>query len=718
MADINAKELTVSGAVANDKTYDGNTHATISGASLVGIVGSDDVELDALVGTFAQATVGTDIEVTAALTLKGADKDNYSLTQPTGLMADITARDLTLTNFVADNKTYDGNTNVTGDGFDDDRVVGDVLTFSYDVAFEDEYVGTDKVVNFTNIVISGGIDKDNYSLVTTSGTATADILPVQVATSVTVSPTVVQYSDEVRLTARIVGGAALVQDGPQAAASVRFTIGGQIMNTIPVDLIKEDDDLVAVLDTVLVETTVPGSMAPQAGKTVTAIFLSPDENFALSHNPASTTLEVTPEDARIIYTGDMIKAAESTNATSVTFDLIANIYDISAGRFSSDPASDPFPGDIRNARVQFVNSDNENNISLNTSWHNVTDLVVAGDTRIGTIMVPGGLTIEGLSNSNPSRQIRIGIIVDNGYYIRNSEEDDVVITAYLPNGDFITGGGYLVTTASAGRKASDDNKKVNFGFNVKFNKTGKNLQGSMNIIFRRTEADGRVHNLQIKANAMQSLGVNTTNPQSMTAEYVSKVSIKDLNSSNSNGDPDLGGNKMLYVKMVDNGDPGTNDMISFVLVNGNDNPNVLSNIIWSSNWTGDLTEMMNLDGGNLVVHSGFSIGEASSETTSKKAAEISLMTDGMSDPVFKAYPNPFSDMVYFDLVRTSDANVRLEIFDIRGAKLTTVFDSRIEAGISYRFEYKPDNVVPGMLIYRLMIDNEVINGKILYQKQR
>ena len=572
---------------------------------------------------------------------------------------------------------------------------------------------------FRSIVISGENDKDNYSLVTTFGTATADILPLSVATSVTVSPTVVQYSDEVRLTARIVGGAALVIAGPQAAASVIFTIGGQIMNTIPVDLIKEDDDLVAVLDTVLVETTVPGSMAPQVGKAVTAIFLSPDANFALSHNPATTTLTVTQEDARIIYTGDMIKAAESTNATSVSFDLIANIYDISAARFGSDPASDPFAGDIRNARVQFVNSDNESNITLNTtSWYDVTDLVVAGDTRIGTIMVPGGLTISGLSNNSPSRQIRIGIVVDNGYYIRNSEEDDVVITAYLPNGDFITGGGYLVTTASAGRKASDDNKKVSFGYNVKFNKTGKNLQGSMNIIFRRTEADGKVHNYQIKANAMQSLGVNTTNPLSMTAEYVSKVSVKDLNSSNSNGDADLGGNKLLYVKLVDNGDPGTNDMISFVLVNGNDNPNILSNIIWSSNWTGDMTEMLNLDGGNLVVHSGFNISSALTASETKKSAEIELVSDGTGLVAIKAYPNPFADRIFFDLQFTAGGIAVLEIFDARGAKLSTLLNEQVEEGRQYRLEYVPQNLAAGILYYRMVTNGQVFNGKINYQRQR
>ena len=87
--EITAKELTVTGATADDKPYDGTAAATISGATLVGVVGTDDVELDALVGTFAQIDADTDILVTAALTLTGADASNYTLTQPTGLLGDI-----------------------------------------------------------------------------------------------------------------------------------------------------------------------------------------------------------------------------------------------------------------------------------------------------------------------------------------------------------------------------------------------------------------------------------------------------------------------------------------------------------------------------------------------------------------------------------------------------------------------------------------------------
>ncbi|WP_107040339.1 YDG domain-containing protein [Brumimicrobium mesophilum] len=95
-ADVTPFGLTVSGAVADGKVYDGTTDATISGASLVGIIASDVVTLTST-GTFADPNAATGIAVTSTMTLGGADGGNYTLTQPTGLSADITPATQTIT---------------------------------------------------------------------------------------------------------------------------------------------------------------------------------------------------------------------------------------------------------------------------------------------------------------------------------------------------------------------------------------------------------------------------------------------------------------------------------------------------------------------------------------------------------------------------------------------------------------------------------------------
>ncbi|NBO50075.1 MAG: hypothetical protein EBU80_10205, partial [Chitinophagia bacterium] len=87
-ANITAKALTITNAIANNKVYDGTNIATITG-TLSGIVSNENVMLLGT-GTFAQINVGTGIDVTSTSTLNGSDVGNYTLVQPTNLKADIT----------------------------------------------------------------------------------------------------------------------------------------------------------------------------------------------------------------------------------------------------------------------------------------------------------------------------------------------------------------------------------------------------------------------------------------------------------------------------------------------------------------------------------------------------------------------------------------------------------------------------------------------------
>ncbi|MGB6449113.1 MAG: YDG domain-containing protein, partial [Steroidobacteraceae bacterium] len=112
--DITPATLTVTGTTAAGKVYDGTTLASLSGATLVGVLGTDSVALgNDTTGTFASKNVGTDIPVTTAMTITGADAGNYLLTQPSGLAANITPLGITVTATGA-NKVYDGTTSDPG----------------------------------------------------------------------------------------------------------------------------------------------------------------------------------------------------------------------------------------------------------------------------------------------------------------------------------------------------------------------------------------------------------------------------------------------------------------------------------------------------------------------------------------------------------------------------------------------------------------------------
>lgn len=85
-ADITAKALTVTGLTAIDRVYDGTTTVELTGGELTGVISGDDVSADMpKSGTVADPNASeTPKTVTFdAITLAGADKENYTLTQPT-----------------------------------------------------------------------------------------------------------------------------------------------------------------------------------------------------------------------------------------------------------------------------------------------------------------------------------------------------------------------------------------------------------------------------------------------------------------------------------------------------------------------------------------------------------------------------------------------------------------------------------------------------------
>ena len=183
-ADITAKALTITGATASNKPYDGGTTATLGGSpALSGVIAADvaNVTLNsgAATGTFASANVGTTITVTTSgYAISGTASGNYSLTQPT-LSANITAKALTITGVTASNKPYDGTAaaTLTGSPALSGVIAGDVANVTLDASgasgtFSDANVGIGKTITTSGYTITGTAS-GNYSL--TQPTTTANI---------------------------------------------------------------------------------------------------------------------------------------------------------------------------------------------------------------------------------------------------------------------------------------------------------------------------------------------------------------------------------------------------------------------------------------------------------------------------------------------------------------------------------------------------------------
>ncbi|WP_339520388.1 YDG domain-containing protein [Pseudomonas proteolytica] len=173
-ADISAKALTISGMHANGKVYDGNNLASLSGGALDGLVGNETLGVTGLSATFSDKNAGTGKTVTASgATLvnggNGGLASNYSLSNPVGLSADISAKALTITGLTANGKVYDGNNLASLSGGALDGLVGSETlgVTGLSATFSDKNAGTGKTVTASGATLVNGSNgglASNYSI--------------------------------------------------------------------------------------------------------------------------------------------------------------------------------------------------------------------------------------------------------------------------------------------------------------------------------------------------------------------------------------------------------------------------------------------------------------------------------------------------------------------------------------------------------------------------
>lgn len=167
---VTAKALTISGIAAVSKEYDRLTTTTLSGTAVLnGIVGSDVVTLSGTpAANFATAGIGTSKPVTVTgYALSGTNAANYTLTQPTGFIANITAKPLTIVTAAASNKTYNGTTTATLTGTLSGVISPDVVTLALTGTFASANVSAGIAVTSTSTL--GGAGAGNYTLTQPTG---------------------------------------------------------------------------------------------------------------------------------------------------------------------------------------------------------------------------------------------------------------------------------------------------------------------------------------------------------------------------------------------------------------------------------------------------------------------------------------------------------------------------------------------------------------------
>jgi len=260
------------------------------------------------------------------------------------------------------------------------------------------------------------------------------------------------------------------------------------------------------------------------------------------------------------------------------------------------------------------------------------------------------------------------------------------LAVYDPSGGFVTGGGWINSPDGA-LVGTNLTGKANFGFVSKYKKGSNVPDGNTefqfhagNLNFSSSSYD--LGSLVIAGCKAIYKGAGTING---TGSYGFMVSVVDGNIVNG------GGYDKFRIKIWNKTDGA---------------------IVYDNNLGKDENDVPTtaLGGGSIVIH------KADDKTS--KSIQMTETTESIQMAEFgvKAYPNPFTDHLYFDLQLKTDSKARLEIFDINGTKLATVYDDIVVAFDRYRFEYVPVNVTSGLLFYRLTLNGQAFVGKAVYQK--
>ena len=80
------------------------------------------------------------------------------------------------------------------------------------------------------------------------------------------------------------------------------------------------------------------------------------------------------------------------------------------------------------------------------------------------------------------------------------------------------------------------------------------------------------------------------------------------------------------------------------------------------------------------------------------------------------YPNPFTDKIKFSIVSPISGKASLDIYNVMGQKLATIYQGYLFAGRGEVVDYNVPSIYKSTLIYTLKVGDKQVNGKLIQIK--
>jgi len=293
MGTITPASLSISGVTGNNKVYNANMAAILSGGVLSGVFSGDTVTAESGTGTFIDPNVGVAKAVAATgFILSGADAANYIVTQPSGLTANITPASLTVVTNPA-SKTY-GTNDPTLTYTTTGLYAGDSLTGSLN-----------RTLNSNNENVGA------YSILQNTLAASSNYTLSYVGNNLTITPATLTIN---------ANPATKLSGSPDPIFT--YNASGFINNTV---------NGIALADSA--NNVLSGALARQGSSEVTGTYpivqgsLACNSNYIINYNPANLTIETTTNPAQqaavlsasnIVSTGFKVSNGMSPTEVSLT----------------------------------------------------------------------------------------------------------------------------------------------------------------------------------------------------------------------------------------------------------------------------------------------------------------------------------------------------------------------------------------------------------------
>ncbi len=557
-----------------------------------------------------------------------------------------------------------------------------------------------------------------------TGTATVTVyVPTKTVAKVSAEST--RYLDQITLYAEIESNCHTTDFAGTVQFYLDGTAVGDPVNAWPIPYGEEGYPAKLRATYIHTVTQLPKADYETDDWKVTAEFTPSTPYYKESEGTTSLLIyprEAKPYDANLgFYTGEIVGWITSSTSNTATLTLAATLMD------KSTPT-----GDVRGAKVTFgfikTGADGPYFDPIPSAANLPVGLIDQLNSTIGFASADVQINI---AKSSTSENFDIAVKISGGYY--NDPFIDgtaqITIARSLTTGS-ILGTGSLLNTNSAGLIKGakdlvpgtdpDTGEEISvplvtkYSFNVVYNKKATNPQGYLNLTIvswydKTGVLDGKPHTYFIKSNAINNFIVGPGSGLiANEALFEAKANISELVETDVDGVfawVPVVGNSPITVKMTDE-DLSTDtikyDKIAVTYFNA------AGGIWYSNNWNTNIqkTDMQ-------VIYNGFIDVSGTGSTNKTKSAEITTIA---SQTELMVYPNPFSDRLRFEFVSPVDADARIDLFDVTGRIVQTVFKNPVRAGVSNQADFVPNSTVNGVYFYRMTLGQEVFNGKVVYKK--